>query len=108
VGHVCNPSYSGGSQFKASLGKWFVKAYLKNMQKKSVGRVVQAVERCLASALSSNPSNKKKKKKKLGVGVQAYHPGYWGSKARPSVQKLIIEKTKKDATFKVKCGRPYL
>jgi hypothetical protein len=28
VAHTCNPSYSGGSQFEANLGKQFVRPYL--------------------------------------------------------------------------------
>jgi hypothetical protein len=28
VAHACNPSYSGGRDFEASLDKWLVKPYL--------------------------------------------------------------------------------
>jgi hypothetical protein len=28
VGHTYNPSYSGGSRFEASLGKYFLRLYL--------------------------------------------------------------------------------
>jgi hypothetical protein len=34
VAHTCNPSYSGGSQFKASLGKWFARPYLEKTHHK--------------------------------------------------------------------------
>jgi hypothetical protein len=42
VAHACNPSYSrgretGGSQFKASSGKQFMKRYLKNNPTQKTG-----------------------------------------------------------------------
>jgi hypothetical protein len=49
VAHTCNPSYSGGrdqgeSQFKASLGKQFLRPYLeKILHKKRAGGVVQDI-----------------------------------------------------------------
>jgi hypothetical protein len=59
VAHTCNPSYSGGSQFKASLGKLFSRPYLaKKSSQKRAGGVAQDV------GLSSTFSTEKKKKRK--------------------------------------------
>jgi hypothetical protein len=35
VVHNCTPSYSGGSRFKASPGKWFERTYLEKAQHKN-------------------------------------------------------------------------
>jgi hypothetical protein len=58
VANACNPNNSGGrEQFKASLDKWFVRPYLKNIQhNKSSGRVAQECLPSKCEALSSNPS----------------------------------------------------
>jgi hypothetical protein len=57
MAHACNPSYTGGSWFEASLGKYFKRLYL-NLHKKGL------VEWLKVWALSSNPSTIKKKKKR--------------------------------------------
>jgi hypothetical protein len=45
VAHACNPSYSGGSWFKARPGKQFIRPYLKKThQKKRTGGVAQGIE----------------------------------------------------------------
>jgi hypothetical protein len=54
----CNPSYSGGSRFKASLDKQFMRPYLKKKKKnhkERAGAVAQGV------TPSSNPSTANKK-----------------------------------------------
>jgi hypothetical protein len=62
LAHTCNHRYSGngsgGSRFKASPGKYFVRPYLKKKKITKIG----LVEWLKVKALSSNPSNEKKKK----------------------------------------------
>jgi hypothetical protein len=63
VAQTCNPSYSKrqrseGSQFKASLGKQFMRPYLGKPFTK-----IGLVEWLKVKALSSNPSTANKKKK---------------------------------------------
>jgi hypothetical protein len=44
VAHTSNPSYSGGSWFKASRGKQLLNSYLKKKKKKERKRACEAAQ----------------------------------------------------------------
>jgi hypothetical protein len=59
VAHSCNPSYSGSRDQEASLGKEFLRSYLKkNPSQKRAGRVAQG------EGTESRPSTAKNKQTK--------------------------------------------
>jgi hypothetical protein len=69
VAHAYNPSYSGGLQFEASLGKQFMRPYLQKKKKKKsqkglwTGSSSKSTRLASIEAMSSNPSAKEEKKK---------------------------------------------
>jgi hypothetical protein len=67
--HICNPSYSGRGEFKASLGKVINTLSQKQNTNKRIMVVVQVVEYlpCKPEALGSIPGTERKRRKKKTI-----------------------------------------